>query len=178
MKNIVGIFLLAFSVSGVADETKVKQLYGAVYWPILHAVVACPKSRFPDPAKRAACESGLSKSGIRFVTEAQGNAEAMECARLHVGLAAGSYKIIDDAATDPWTSWRCLAPACNPGINEEVIAKSSVRSHVVDAEGKVYDHRMRYFIPPGYAKRLGKINPRFAVTLWNNRKGQIADVLK
>lgn len=178
MKSIIGIFLLAFSVSGAADETKVKQLYGAMYWPILHAVVACPKSRFPDPAKRAACESGLSKSGIRFVTEAQGKAEAMECARLHVGLSNGSFKIIDDAATDPWTSWRCLAPKCNPGINEEVIAKSSVRSYVVDAEGKVYDHRMRYFIPPFYAKKLGHINPRFSVTMWNPRKGQAAAILK
>lgn len=183
MKKFIFAALLGMAISAPAQTTQfeadAKRLYDVIYWPILNAVVACSRAKYPDPVKRKQCEGNLATSGIRFVTDAQGKAEAREGARFHAGLLArnGIYKIVDDAATDPWTSWRCLAPTCNPGTNQEVIAKSSVRSYVVDADGNVYDHRMRYFIPPFYATKLGKINPRFSVTMWNARKGQLGDIL-
>jgi hypothetical protein len=173
--------LLALSLAASAQTTQyeqdVKRLFDVVYKPITFAVLACPDSRYPDPAKRAQCEEGAQKSGIRFYNKAVARAEAMECARLHAGLLARNsiYKIVDDAATDPWTAWRCLE--CKPSNNEEVNAKRSVRTYVVDNNGNVYDHRMRYFIPPFYAKQLGKINPRFAVTMWGNVRGQIPDII-
>ncbi len=175
--RLIFAFLMLFSLPVMALDAVEKRLYDVIYWPIMQAVVPCSSAKIPNAAKRAECEKNVASWGLRFPTDASGRVEAKECAKLHAGLLRGTYKIVDDPETDPWTSWRCLAPACTSN-NQEVVAKSSVRSYVVDAEGKVYDHRSRYFIPPGYAKRLGKINPRFAVTLWNNRKGQIADVLK
>lgn len=176
MKSILFVLLLAFSVNGFGED-KVNRLFDVIYWPILKKVTPCLKSKFPDAVKRAACEKLHAGLGLRFYKEEQGRAEALECARLHVGLATDSYKIIDDAATDPWTGWRCLAPACN-STNQEIVAKSSVRSYVLDNNGNLYDHRRRYFIPPFYAAKLGKINPTFAVKLWNARKGQAAAILK
>lgn len=168
-------FLMLFSLPAIALDAVEKRLYDVIYWPIMQAVVPCSSAKIPDPTKRAECEKNVSSWGLRFPTDASGRVEAKECAKLHAGLLRGTYKIVDDPVMDPWTDWRCLA--CK-STNQEEVAKRSVRTYVVDADGNVYDHRSRYFIPPGYAKRLGKINPRFAVTLWNNRKGQIADVLK
>lgn len=181
MKKIMIAVLLFASGIVSAQQTQyekdTQRLYDVIYWPILHAVVACPKSRYPDATKRAGCEANVGGRGIRFVTDAEGKAEARECARFHAGLLArnGIYKIIDDAATDPWTSWRCLPPC--KSTNQETVAKSSVRSYVLDNNGNIYDHRMRYFIPPFYAAKLGKINPRFSMTMWSQRKGQIGDIL-
>lgn len=173
--------LLAASLTASAQtptqyEQDVKKLYDVIYRPIIFKVLACPEARFPDPAKRAECEASTKAVGIRFYNKAVARAEAMECARLHAGLLARNavYKIVDDAATDPWTAWRC--PECT-GTNQEDVAKRSVRSYVVDNNGNIYDHRTRYFLPPFYAKKLGLTNPRFSVTMWNARKGQLGDIL-
>ncbi len=171
--------LLAVAMTASAQtpyEKDVKRLYDVVYKPITFAVLACPDSRYPDPVKRAECEASTKSVGIRFYSKAVARAEAMECARFHAGLLARNavYKIVDDAATDPWTAWRC--PACT-GTNQEDVAKRSVNSYVLDNNGNIYDHRTRYFIPPFYAKKLGKINPRFSVTMWNNARGQIPDII-
>lgn len=180
MKKFIFAALLGLAVSAPAQTTQfeadAKRLYDVIYWPILNAVVACSKTKYPDPAKRAACEGNVSSWGIRFVTDAQGKAEARECAKLHAGLLARNqvYKIIDDAATDPWTSWRCLA--CK-STNQEEVAKRSVRTYVVDADGNVYDHRMRYFIAPFYATKLGKINTRAATAYWQANKSKLGDIL-
>lgn len=181
MKYIIAALLLIAApvmAQPTQYETDVQKLYQVIYWPILQKVTPCLKSKFPDPVKRAACEKQHAAIGLRFSSEEQGRAEALECSRFHAGLLARNaiYKIVDDAATDPWTSWRCLAPTCN-STNQEIVAKSSVRSYVLDNNNNLYDHRMRYFIPPFYATKLGKVNPTFAVTLWNARKGQLGDIL-
>lgn len=180
MKSILAALLLIAApvmAQTTQYEADVKKLYDVIYWPILKAVVTCSRDKYPDATARAKCEGNLANSGIRFVTEAQGKAEAREGARFHAGLLArnGIYKIVDDATTDPWTSWRCLPPCTS--TNQETVAKSSVRSYVLDNNGNIYDHRMRYFIPPFYATKLGKINPRFSVTMWQARKGQLGDIL-
>lgn len=183
MKKIIFGLLFAFAGLAVAQTTTLTQfeidtnrLYKIIYKPILDKVVVCTASKYPDATARAACETQARSWGYRFASQADGNAEAKECAKLHAGLLEGTreFKIIDDAATDPWTAWRCLT--CTD-TNLENVAKRSVRTYVVDKAGTVYDHRMRYFIPPFYATKLGKLNPTFAVTMWNNRKGQIPDIL-
>lgn len=144
-------FLMLFSLPAMALDAVEKRLYDVIYWPIMQAVVPCSSAKIPDAAKRAECEKNVSSWGLRFPTDASGRVEAKECAKLHAGLLRGTYKIVDDSATDPWSEWRCIA--CT-GTNQEDVAKRSVRTYVVGPDGAVYDHRMRYFIPPGYAKKL------------------------
>jgi hypothetical protein len=179
MKTILAA-LLVIAAPVMAQTTQYEQdtqkLFQVIYWPILQAVTPCLKAKYPDPVKLADCETRHKAFGIRFVTEAEGRREARECARLHAGLLARNkiYRIIDDAATDPWTAWRCIT--CT-GTNQEDVAKRSVRSYVVDNNGNIYDHRMRYFLAPYYANKLGMVAPRFAATLWSQRKGQLGDIL-
>jgi hypothetical protein len=40
-----------------------------------------------------------------------------------------------------------------------------VNTYVVDENGKVYDHRIRYFIPEPFAAQLGFTNARWAENL-------------
>lgn len=174
--RLIFAFLMLFSLPVMALDAVEKRLYEVIYWPIMQAVVPCSSAKIPDPVKRAECEKNVSSWGLRFPTDASGRVEAKECAKLHAGLLRGTYKIVDDPETDPWTSWRCLPPCTS--TNQETVAKSSVRSYVLDNNGNIYDHRMRYFIPPFYAKKLGHINPRFSLTMWSARKGQAAAILK
>lgn len=177
MKFIIALMaMVSIQANASQFEADTKKLFDVIYWPILEAVVPCTKKKIPDAVKRARCEKTSKDWGIRFVTEKEGKAEALACAKLHAGLLARNkvYRIIDDAATDPWTNWRCVT--CT-GTNEEDVAKRSVRTYVVDTEGNIYDHRMRYFLAPFYAKKLGMTNPRFANTLWSQRKGQLGDIL-
>lgn len=178
MKGLIALLMVVcFSASAETQyEKDVNRLYEVVYKPILLAVLPCPESRYSTPAKRIECEKSSAEMGIRFYNKATARAEAMECARLHAGLLDRNkiYRIVNDAATDPWTVWRCIT--CK-STNQEEVAKRSVRTYVVDNNGNLYDHRMRYFLAPFYAKKLGMVNPRFADAYWGNVKGQLSDII-
>ena len=180
MNKIIFALLCVFTITANA-QTPVSQidkdarvLFNQFYKPLVNNVVFCSASKNPTPAAMQKCEKQAKDWGHRFPTAKEADAEAWESARLHAGLMKrNGWKIVDDAATDPWTAWRCLEPTCHMGTNEETIAKSIVRSYVVDADGKVYDHRTRYFIRPDWAKALGKVNTRFGVDLWNKKSAAI-----
>ena len=180
MNKIFFALLCVFAITANAQtpvsqfEKDTQLLYNQFYRPLLMRVVVCLPNKYPTAAAMEACAKEAASQGYRFPSPKEANAEAMESAKLHAGLLKrNGWKIVDDAATDPWTSWRCLPPTCNMGTNEEIVAKSTVRTYVVDADGKVFDHRMRYFIRPDWAKTLGKINPRFSVTQWNKQAASI-----
>lgn len=177
------ILLCAFMTADAQTVTQMdkdtKLLFNQFYKPLLASVTFCTPAKNPTPDSMAKCAEQAKTWGHRFPTPKEADAEAWQCARLHAGLLPyNGWKIIDDAATDPWTAWRCLEPTCHMGTNEETIAKSTVRSYVVDATGAVYDHRTRYFIRPDWAKALGKINTRNSVTLWNKKSASINAALK
>lgn len=173
------IFLLAlvcmFGMATASAETQMEKdsdlLFKMFYKGVLMKVTNCTHAAYPDAEKYDACVAKATSQGYRFPSEEAGKAEARRCAQLHAGLLPyNGWKIINDPATDPWTEWRCLS--CTD-TNQENVAKRSVRTYVVDAAGNVYDHRMRYFIKPNWAKQLGKINPTFAVTMWNNQASAV-----
>lgn len=178
MKRIIALlFVVSMSASA---ETQIEKdsalLFKMFYRDVLMNVTVCKKSQYPDPAKYEACVVRATGLGYRFPSEEIARIEARACATLHAGLLPyNGWKIVDDAASDPWTEWRCLT--CTD-TNQENVAKRSVRSYVLDAGSVVYDHRMRYFIKPNWAKALGKINPTFAVTMWNSRASAINAALK
>ena len=103
---------------------------------------------------------GAASLGYRFPTRKEGDAEAMECARLHAGLLDGTMKVID-TPPDPWASWRGKKADPNAGIRKQ----AAVKTYVVDSNGAVYDHRTRYFIPEPFATQLGFTNARWAANL-------------
>lgn len=103
---------------------------------------------------------GAASLGYRFPTRKEGDAEAMECARLHAGLLDGTMKVID-TPPDPWASWRGKKTDPNAGIRKQ----AAVKTYVVDSNGSVYDHRIRYFIPEPFATQLGFTNARWAANL-------------
>lgn len=180
MKNIIFVLVCCFMGTAYAQGTKsqfdfdAELVFNKFYKPLLMRVVVCQPDKYRTPEAMESCAASAKSHGYRFPSPKEANAEAWESARLHAGLMKrNGWKIVDNAETDPWTSWRCLPPSCNMGTNEEVVAKSKVRSYVVDAAGNVYDHRTRYFIRPDWAKALGKINPRFSVTLWNRQSASI-----
>ena len=177
--RLTATLLLCFCMTADAQSDRdVQILFKQYYQPLLASVTFCTPAKNPTPAAMEKCVAMAKDWKHRFPSAKEADAEAMESATLHANLLRKRWKIVDDAATDPWTSWRCLPPTCNVGTNEETIAKSSVRSYVVDEAGEVYDHRMRYFIRPDWAKALGKINTRNAVTLWNKKAQAINAALK
>jgi hypothetical protein len=66
-----------------------------------------------------------------------------------------------DTPPDPWADWRGKKTSPNPGVRKQ----ASVNTYVVDENGKVYDHRIRYFIPEPFAAQLGFTNARWAENL-------------
>lgn len=174
MKKLLFILTLC-SFSAVAQQTQQQKdadtLFKLFYKDVLMKVAVCTRAAYPDSAKYDSCVSKATSNGYRFPSEEAAKKEARACSTLHAGLLPyNGWKIIDDPATDPWTEWRCLS--CTD-TNQEDVAKRSVRTYVVDASGAIYDHRMRYFIKPSWAKQLGKINPTFAVTMWNSRASTV-----
>lgn len=184
MNKVFLALLCVFAVS-VNAQTPVSQLdkdtmvlFNQFYKPLLDKVIFCTAAKNPTLTAMEKCVETAKTWGTRFPTVKESDEEALESARLHANLMRGNWKIVDDAATDPWTSWRCLAPSCNMGTNKEIVAKSTVRSYVVDETGKVYDHRMRYFIRPDWAKALGKVNTMYGEIFWNKKKTAINAKLK
>lgn len=124
-------------------QRDVKYFFDTIYRPMLAKVTG-----------------GAASLGYRFPTRKEGDAEAMECARLHAGLLDGTMKVID-TPPDPWASWRGKKTDPNAGIRKQ----AAVKTYVVDSNGSVYDHRIRYFIPEPFATQLGFTNARWAANL-------------
>lgn len=124
-------------------QRDVKYFFDTIYRPMLAKVTG-----------------GAASLGYRFPTRKEGDAEAMECARLHAGLLDGTMKVID-TPPDPWASWRGKKTDPNAGIRKQ----AAVKTYVVDSKGAVYDHRIRYFIPEPFATQLGFTNARWAANL-------------
>jgi len=124
-------------------QRDVKYFFDTIYRPMLAKVTG-----------------GAASLGYRFPTRKEGDAEAMECARLHAGLLDGTIKVVD-TPPDPWASWRGKKTDPNAGIRKQ----AAVKTYVVDSHGAVYDHRIRYFIPEPFATQLGFTNARWAANL-------------
>lgn len=124
-------------------QRDVKYFFDTIYRPMLAKVTG-----------------GAASLGYRFPTRKEGDAEAMECAKLHSGLLDGTMKVID-TPPDPWASWRGKKTDPNAGIRKQ----AAVKTYVVDSNGTVYDHRIRYFIPEPFATQLGFTNARWAANL-------------
>jgi len=124
-------------------QKDVKYFFDTIYRPMLAKVTG-----------------GSASLGYRFPTRKEGDAEAMECARLHAGLLRGRMKVVD-TPPDPWKDWRGKKTDPNAGVRKQ----ASVKTYVVDENGAVYDHRIRYFIPEPFATQLGFTNVRWAANL-------------
>lgn len=196
MKKLLFAALLGLTTSAFADQLATdKKIYkDTVIWPILQQIILCrPGITGGLPANATqtqidACWANMQGKGFRFPTLEAIKAESNRSTTLHAKLARGVWKIktADTPAEFPWWSSRCggmkyadgtpmvsTFEECEAKIstwaNEESKAAFMSRSYIVDEAGNVVDHRNAYTIQPGWAKKLGFINARFAQTIWSNK---------
>lgn len=196
MKKIIfALFFALFAQSSFADLATDKKIYkDTVIWPILQQIILCRPGvtgGLPADATQAKideCWANMQGKGFRFPTLESIKFEADRSTTLHAKIARGTWKIKTAATPAEYPFWdnRCGAlkrqdgtpiattfEECDAWVsnwaNQETKASFMSRSYIVDENGDIVDHRNAYTIQPGWAKKLGHTNPRFATTIWNNK---------
>ncbi len=197
MKKIIFALLCAFfAQASFADQLATdKKIYrDTVIWPILQQIILCRPGvtgGLPANATQAqidACWANMQGRGFRFPTLQAVKDESARSTTMHAQLARGVWKIKTAQTPEEFPIWkfRCgvfdgtkgnpvvtTFEQCEAVVNKWTNADSKAvwlsRSYVVDENGNWVDHRAAYTIQPGWAKKLGHTNPRFATNLWNSR---------
>jgi len=196
MKKIILALLCAvFAHTALADQLATdKKIYkDTVIWPILSNIVLCRPNASglgPNPTKAQldACWASMQGQGYRFPTLETINAEVDRSTTLHANIARGKWQIKTAQTPEelPYWNTRCGSPdkvtqvpmattfeECEAKVskwsNQETKAAFLTRDYIVDENGNWVDHRNAYTIQPGWAKRLGHTNPRFATNIWNSK---------
>jgi len=197
MKKIIFAALCAvFAQASFADQLATdKKIYkDTVIWPILQQIILCRPGvtgGLPANATQAQidqCWANMQGKGFRFPTLQAIKDESNRSTTMHAKLARGVWqiKIAQTPEELPYWSNRCGAPdkitqvpmattfeECEAKVskwsNPDSKAAFLSRAYIVDENGNWVDHRNAYTIQPGWAKKLGHTNPRFATNIWNNK---------
>lgn len=196
-KFIFALLCAVFAHTSFADQLATdKKIYkDTVIWPILKQIVLCRPGASglpsnPTQAQIDACWANMQGKGFRYPTLQAVQAELDTSTTLHAKLARGVWQIKTAQTPEEFPIWqfRCAqlsvkgvvpttfeecAAIVNKWPNAESRASWLSRSYVVDENGNWVDHRTAYTIQPGWAKKLGHTNPRFAVNIWNNKIAEL-----